>query len=229
MLYLYIKAPFAAFRGFSAGSFRPTSAFITPTATYGLLMNIAGIETRRDNSDAIATDSAFDTPALNIALGAVNFPEKQGIYQQLHNYPVGASGKENKARCWGSKYNIQPIRREFLSNLSACIAVRGDEGIEQRIIDGLNGKYNDERYGVLFLGDNSYMPDVIKILDAPIESHWYRRLSDNEIGPQKGICRMTLWIDRNDMSKTQSALFYPEKNKSAEIPDMAWCQVGPLK
>ena len=46
MLCLYLQAPFAALRTFTAGSFRPTADFITPSAAYGLLLNVAGIEMR---------------------------------------------------------------------------------------------------------------------------------------------------------------------------------------
>ena len=46
MLTIYLEAPFAAFRVFSAGWYRPTSTFLSPSAAYGLLMNIAGVETR---------------------------------------------------------------------------------------------------------------------------------------------------------------------------------------
>ena len=35
MLALYVEAPFAAFRTFTAGWYRPTAAFLTPSAAYG--------------------------------------------------------------------------------------------------------------------------------------------------------------------------------------------------
>ena len=49
MMRLRIRAPFAAFRHFTAGSYRPTAPFITPSAAYGLLLNLAGVETRFDD------------------------------------------------------------------------------------------------------------------------------------------------------------------------------------
>jgi CRISPR-associated protein Cas5t len=45
-----MEAPFAAFRTFTAGSYRPTAEFITPSAAYGLLLNVAGIEMREYDS-----------------------------------------------------------------------------------------------------------------------------------------------------------------------------------
>ncbi len=227
MLYLRIKAPFAAFRSFTAGSFRPTAPFITPSAAYGLLMNIAGIETRRDDGVSLMTLTADDTPSFEIAIGAVTFPERQSIFQQLHNYPVGASAKEREESCRGSKYNIQPIRREFLSGIDACIAIKGLEETERKIRSGLKGENNASRYGVLFLGDNAFMPDIIREESNPVESYWYVRLAKGAYGPKDKLCRLTVTIDRADMTRTSSPLFHPIETATAEIPDEAWIQVGP--
>ena len=49
MIRLRVKAPFAAFRYFTAGSYRPTAPFVTPSAAYGLLLNLAGFDTRYDD------------------------------------------------------------------------------------------------------------------------------------------------------------------------------------
>jgi CRISPR-associated protein Cst2 len=46
-----LDAPFAAFRPYTAGWFRPTAAFLTPSAAYGLLLNVAGIESRLREED----------------------------------------------------------------------------------------------------------------------------------------------------------------------------------
>jgi CRISPR-associated protein Cas5/DevS len=227
MIYLRVKAPFAVFRTFTAGSFRPTVPFITPSAAYGLLMNIAGIETRRDDGTSAMTLSAEDTPTVEIAIGAITFPERQSMFQQLHNYPVGSSAKEREEKCWGSKYNIQPIRREFLSDIDACIAVKADSNTEQRIRDGLAGKDNASRYGVLFLGDNAFMPNVVRETVQPDEAHWYVRMQRESNGPKDRLCRLTVSIDRADMSKTVAPLYYPAERKSSEIPDEAWSRVGP--
>ena len=58
MLCLYLQAPFGVFRTFMAGSFRPTASFITPSAAYGLLLNVAGIEMRRDDGKSPMTLTA---------------------------------------------------------------------------------------------------------------------------------------------------------------------------
>jgi len=229
MMYLHIKAPFAAFRTFTAGSFRPSAPFITPSAAYGLLMNIAGIETRHDDGISPMTLSSDDTPELNIAIGAVSFPERQSMFQQLHNYPVGSSNKQRADSCRGSKYNIQPVRREFLSGIDACIAIDGNDETEQMIRQGLRGERNGDRYGMLFLGDNTFMPDLLKETDAPLEAHWYVRLPKGTIGPKDRLCRLTINIDRSDMSKTTAPLFYPTDEKTGQIPKEAWSKVGPAR
>lgn len=226
MLYLCIKAPFAAFRSFTAGSFRPTAPFITPSAVYGLLMNIAGIETRRDDGLSLMTLTADNTPSLNIAIGAVTFPERQSILQQLHNYPVGSSAKGREESCKGGKYNIQPIRREFLSGIEACVAVDGDQETEKLIRFGLCGAHNGSRYGMLFMGDNAFMPDVIREVAVPVAANWYVRLPRGADGPKERLCRLTVAIDRADMTRTSAPIFYPLDVASSEIPDEAWSNVG---
>ena len=66
MLCLYLQAPFAVCRTFAAGWYRPTATFLTPSAAYGLVLNIAGIESRLREEDA-AHDGK--TPASLIQLG----------------------------------------------------------------------------------------------------------------------------------------------------------------
>lgn len=230
MLYLHIKAPFAAFRSFTAGSFRPTAPFITPSAAYGLLMNIAGIETRRDDGISLMTMTADNTPTLEIAIGAVTFPERQSMFQQLHNYPVGGTAEEKKERekrCLSGKANIQPVRREFLSGIDACIAVKGCKEAEKNIRSGLAGVNGASRYGVLFLGDNAFMPDVIREEANPVTAHWYVQLPQGASGPKDKLCRLTVTIDRADMTRTSAPLFYPIEVATTDIPDRAWSLVGP--
>src|SRR5688572_18094749 len=104
MLCLYLQAPFATCRTFTAGWYRPTATFLTPSAAYGLVLNIAAVETRLREEDAAhdggpASLTRSGLPRLRLALGAPAgghdpFPRVQTVYQQLHNYPVGTSGSE---------------------------------------------------------------------------------------------------------------------------------------
>ena len=243
MLRLYVQAPFAAFRTFTAGWYRPTAGFLTPSAVYGLALNLAGIETRRDDGLSPMTVTEFDLPPARIALGAdpANprgpHPSVHTIYQQLHNYPVGASGKERKEDTKGNKYNITPVRREFLSDLRAFVLLdfHDNPAVEDQIrraLDTSDPCY-PVRYGLPFLGDNAFLLDKIKIHEEPVRAHWYRQLGENnesEIVPRS--TRLTVWIDRQDMSKTRSLLFAPgsAETDDAANPDWpAWTQIVPPK
>src|SRR6516162_2988251 len=104
MLCLYLEAPFAACRTFTAGWYRPSATFLTPSAAYGLLLNLAGIETRlpeedeRHSGQVPATLTKPGLPSVRLALGAPTtrresgeikaeaepdrFPRVQTVYQQ---------------------------------------------------------------------------------------------------------------------------------------------------
>jgi CRISPR-associated protein Cas5/DevS len=76
MLAIYVEAPFAVCRTFTAGWYRPTATFLTPSAAYGLLLNLAGIETRLREEDPAhrgsvpATLTRRGLPSAKLALGA---------------------------------------------------------------------------------------------------------------------------------------------------------------
>ena len=231
MLHLRLKAPFGAFRTFTAGSYRPTAPFVTPTAAYGLILNVAGIESRYDDGQAAMTLMKSGLPRVEIALVAVTFPDTQSVYQQLHNYPVGATGKDRAKETKGAKYNIQPIQREFLSGIDAYVCLRGNDNLEVQVKDGLRdgARFLCEdrpRYGIPFLGDNNFMIDVLREEPVLGPAFWYRRLAD-ELGPITGRCRLTAWIDRADMTRTVSYLYAPTEDMVAAIPEDAWTLIAP--
>ena len=68
MLTLHIKAPFAAFRTFHTGSFRPTALFIPPSTAYGLILNLAGVESRFDDGKSTMTLMNNSLPNLRLAM-----------------------------------------------------------------------------------------------------------------------------------------------------------------
>lgn len=78
-LYIYVEAPFAAFRTFTAGWYRPTATFVTPSAVYGLLLNLAGIESRLREGEsghdgkAPASVIQYGLPAAELAIGVPSF------------------------------------------------------------------------------------------------------------------------------------------------------------
>jgi CRISPR-associated protein Cas5t len=255
MLFLRILAPFAAFRSFTAGSYRSTAAFLTPSAAYGLVLNIAGIETRRDDGLSDMTVTRFGLPLARIALepdqiGSLDdeylprarialgadpawpLPTIQSLFQQLHDYPVGASGKDRKDDTKGNKYHIAPVRREFLSGLRAIMALEFTDHpeIEDRICSHLTGgaSQGESRYGLPFLGDNAFLIDKIEVQDAPIPARWFRRIdADSESGAIPDSTRLTSWIDRQDMSRTRSDLYAPIDEATEEIPESAWTLIDP--
>lgn len=219
--FLWLRAPFAAYRGFQAGGYRSTMPIVPPSAAWGLVLNLAGIETR-DGQPALTTRIRADAPCMEIALGIANEPQTSTLYQQLHIYPVGNSGKEFKERCHGAKYWIQPARRELLVDLEMVIGVRSD-GIDlrARIEHGLLGELEVDRYGLPFAGDNNLLFDTVNIVDELPPVRWYERVL-TEDAPPGGTIRLTVGIDREDSSRTTQALFSPTTESSAMPPPEAW-------
>ena len=244
MLWLYVEAPFAVCRTFTAGWYRPTATFLTPSAAYGLVLNLAGIESRLREGDeghdgkTPATLMRPGLPAIKLVLGApaVNryghqvrfdqaFPQVHTVYQQLHNYPVGASGKERAEDCKGNKYNITPVRREFLSDLRAVVGIDAEMEVIDRVRQGLNGEF--PRYGVPFLGDNNFLLDRAELRDNPGPAYWFTPVTEAGSGPKPRTVRLTVNIDRADLSRTTSQLFAPSDHATAEPPESAWTLMGP--
>lgn len=223
-LWLHVRAPFAAYRGMQAGAFRGSAPFMPPSAAHGLVCNLAGIETRGDLS-AVATPLRADAPPLQIAIGSLTAPEVSTLYQQLHSYPVGASGREARPRARGAKYWIAPVRREVLVGLSVLLGVRSREtGILDRAEKGLRGEGDWERYGLPFAGDNQLLFDRIDVLPAPVPAWWVVPLTLE--GPlRRDSVRLTIGIDREDASRTTARLYAPVEEPVADPPEEAWTWV----
>jgi CRISPR-associated protein Cas5t len=238
MLRLYLHAPFAACRTFSAGWYRPTAAFLTPSAAYGLLLNIAGIESRlREGEEGHdgrvpATLTRPDLPRCRIALGLpadAPPPKVQSIYQQLHNYPVGRDAGLPPELAKGNKNNITPVRRELLVDLTVIIAIeqQGEGTLEDRITCGTRGELNAGRYGLPFLGDNNFLLDRLELLDRPLPARWYERVDVPAGDSRPELIRLTTLVDRADMSRTRSALYAPSESPKDDPSESAWTHVGP--
>jgi CRISPR-associated protein Cas5t len=222
-LWLRIRAPFAAFRAFQAGVYRSTSPIMPPSAALGLVLNLAGIEMR----DYTATPNLLireDVPCLKLAIATL--PDSKSevctLYQQLHSYPVGNSGKTDlKPRTQGAKYWITPVRRELLVGLDMVLGVQASEDLLEQVKKGLKGEFEQSRYGLPFAGDNNFLFDRIDILDEVPEVFWYVQMQPDD-SPMRGSYRLTVGIDRADNSKTTSFLFAPVETPSSEPPDNAW-------
>jgi CRISPR-associated protein Cas5t len=227
MFVLEIRAPFAAFRWMQAGVYRGTSPVIPPSTAWGLVCNLAGIETRAPG-EHVVTPIRKDAPRFRVAVARVGAPfEVASLYQQLHTYPVGNSGKELQldVRARGAKYWIAPARREFLVDPHLLVAVDAEPALRGQVDDGLAGR-GARAYGLPFLGDNQLLVDSIAVSDEPpCEAAWYERWDG--AGPVRpGSCRLTTRIDREQSARTEVPLFAPRS--STTIPATAWVEVGPL-
>lgn len=215
--WLSLRAPFAAFRGFQAGVYRSTSPVMPPSSAYGLVLNLAGIEMRA-SLNGVTTLIRPDLPSLRIAIGLIKQTQRSSIYQQLHSYPVGSSGKELAKLTYGSKFWITPVRREVLVDYEGVIGVQSpDENLRALVEKGLRGELQSSRYGLPFAGDNNYLFDSIELSDEPPgDAIWYARFQPNDT-PRKGTCRLTVGIDRKDNSKTTSLLFAPTNTLTESV------------
>lgn len=203
-----------------AGVYRATLPVIPPSAAWGLVLNLAGIETRAGGDVTTLTDP--DAPPLRLCVGVVSEGETSVLYQQLHSYPVGSSGKELQEKTHGAKFWIAPARREIMAGFDAMVGVEADEGLLERVRRGLRGELEGERYGLPFAGDNNLLFDRIEASATPsTPSRWYTRLVPGD-APRRGSCRFTLGIDRADSSKTSTALVAPLASPQRLPPEEAW-------
>jgi CRISPR-associated protein Cas5t len=220
-MWLRVRAPFAAFRGFQAGVYRATSPVMPPSTAYGLILNLAGVE-MRGPMNGVTTEIRYGLPRLRIAVGAISTPELSTIYQQLHSYPVGASGKELSTWTHGAKFWITPVRRELLVGYDGMIGVQSEDGgLLELARKGLRGELDSPRYGLPFAGDNNLLIDRIEFLDEPLPVHWYARIRP-DAPPSKGSCRLTVGINRTDNSRTTSLLCAPLAESQSRPPETAW-------
>ena len=238
MIVLKLTAPFAVFRPFSAGWHRPTAMFLTPSAAYGLLLNVAAVESRlteeheQHPGKVPTTLTRTGLPSCRIALGlpdGIESPAVQSAFQQLHNYPVGSAAGTAAELAKGRKNNITPVRREFLSGLNAIIVLDGNADFEDRVRRGLAGEFNAGRYGLPFLGDNSFLMDELALLDAAPATHWYCPVGEQHEGhlDMRQATRLTVWIDRAGMAGTVSHLYAPTIHATPEPPDEARTKIDP--
>jgi CRISPR-associated protein Cas5t len=223
-IWLRVRAPFAAFRGFQAGVYRATSPVMPPSSAYGLILNLAGIE-MRGPMNGETTEIRDNLPRLCIAVGVISRPELSTVYQQLHSYPVGASGKELSAKTHGAKFWITPVRREVLAGYDGMIGVQTENAdLLAQMKKGLRGELDSPRYGLPFAGDNNLLIDRIDVEVEPPPTRWYARMRPDD-PPCKGSCRLTVGNNRTDNSRTFSLLCAPLAEGQSSPPKEAWTWV----
>jgi CRISPR-associated protein Cas5t len=196
---------------------------MTPSAAWGLVLNLAAIETR-SSLDTVVTGVRDGVPRLQLAIGTMTDPAVAVLYQQLHTYPVGSSGKELAPRAHGSKYWIAPVRREVLLGLDSVVGVRGPPDILERVQRGLRGELQGERYGLPFAGDNNFFFERLDVVPEAPPARWWTPVNLGG-SPRRGSTRLTIAIDRDDSSRTRAALYAPTLEQSAVPPDDAWTWV----
>lgn len=236
MIRLTIEAPFAACRPMMAGWHRPTAGFLTHSAAYGLMLNVAGIESRLGEHEpghpggVPASVNRPGLPSFRIALGlpeGADLPGAGTVFQQLHNYSVAAGNAGIKPEfALGRKNNIAPVRRELLSDLSVLAFVQAEEDFVEAVRRGLRGESNGRRYGLPFLGDNNFTLDRIEEVE-PRAARWFAlaNAGRGEV-PRAGTTRLTAYVDRLTPIGTRSALFAPVEVASATPPESALVPVG---
>jgi len=219
-LWLYYKAPFAAYRMFQAGDYRASLPVMPFSTAWGLVLNLAGIEIRGNLNQAV-TPILAKAPPLRLALGILQEPEANVLYQQLHRYPI-AENKEMADLTHGAKYWISPVRREVLAGVEGVIGLEtADPALSGAIAAGLRGEYSHERYGLPFAGDNNLLFDRLELIQDVPAARWLVRHPAPLAG--QPAHRLTVAINREDSSQTVSALFTLEDEWRTQPPTEAWC------
>ena len=221
-LWLHVRAPFATYSTLRAGTYRDTMPIMPPSAAYGLILNLAGIEMRGNSQQPITPIREEEAP-LKLAFGRIagTSSDISILLQHMHNYPVGSTGKEHKTKTHGSKYGIEPTYRETIVNLDMMLGIIADSTLISRVKQGLAGGDDRPRYGFPFAGDNSYLFDRIDCLDEPLLSHWFVSI-DSILELESGAISLTVEIDRHVPSKTKSLLFSTTKDSLNSLPDRDW-------
>jgi|GEM_PF-2993011 len=118
-------------------------------------------------------------------------------------------------------------KREFPTNLRVWVVLDGNPELGQKIRAELANSA-PVRYGLPFLGDNAFSLDRLEVRESPPAAHWYYKLSESKIiNTSQTATRLTIWIDHQRMSRTQSALFAPLAEATTEIPSQAWTEILP--
>ena len=224
-LWLHIRAPFASFSTLKTGTYRDTMPIMPPSAAYGLILNLAGIEMRGSLRKSI-TPIRSNLPHIKLAFGRVagSNSEISVLLQNFHSYPIGQTGKERKAKTHGNKYWIEPTYREVIVNLEMMLGVKAESKLISSVRQGLEGKSNRSYYGFPFAGDNNFLFDRIDCLDKPLPTRWFVK-SDSSLELEPGAVSLTIEIDRQNPNQTKSLLFSVTQYPSISLPDSEWLSI----
>ena len=218
--WLRLAAPFAAWRPLQPGSYRTSTRCLPPSAAYGLILGLAGMELR-DPTPRPCTGTREDPPPLRLAMGLVRTPEVSVLFQHLHGYGSGHEPAGGKAPAHGVKTWVTPVRREVLAGFEAVLAVEADPGLAEAVLSAVGGQPGPGRRGLPFAGDNNLLFDRIEGSLAPLEARWLTPLGPLD-PPRSGSERLTLWIDRTDSMHTRQLLMAPLPAPQPPPPLEAW-------
>ena len=224
-LWLHIRTPFASFSTIRTGTYRDTMPIMPPSAAYGLILNLAGIEMRGSLRKSI-TPIRSNLPHIKLVFGRVAGSNSKisVLLQNFHSYPIGQTGKERKAKTHGNKYWIEPTYREVIVNLDIMLWVKAESKLISSVRQGLEGKSDCSYYGFPFAGDNNFLFDRIDYLENPLPTHWFVQ-SDSNLELEPGAVSLSVEIDRQNPSQTKSLLFSATQHPFTSLPDSEWLSI----
>ena len=221
MLFVYFKAPFGAFKPFQSIELHATADFITPSAAYGLLLGLAGIdchvdyERKREFLDA------------RIAIGQKHRPLPGRLLQQLHKMPAGSVSQETLDRAKGNKPKIDIFRRDHLCRLEGYIGVR-HEKLEALVRKGIEEPATLNYWGLPFMGDNNFFLERLDAKDRPDRCRWFYPFKEHNLREGERLYYFSVWTDYEPNPTSYSRLFaLSEMKDSLEKDDEAWISIGP--
>jgi CRISPR-associated protein Cas5t len=239
MLYLYFKAPFGTFRPFQSVEMLATTAFLTHSAAYGLLLGLAGIE-RKKKEAYIEAQIAIGVKCQTQGVQHLDIndtpnkmkpqlPRRGRVFQQLHRIPQGSDKKrkEEKERAKGSKSErIGVYWREVLIGLEGYIGLK-DELLQPLVERGINAPHTlDYFWGLPFMGDNNFFVERLDVRDKPEPCCWFYRYDGKPLQGDKRLHYSTVWTDYKTNLRSDGYLFALTEEKG-EPPSEAWVPIRP--
>lgn len=194
-LYLHFKAPFGAFKPFQSVEMLATTAFVTHSAAYGLLLGLAGVD--RDRKDEFI--------GAQIAVGMARMPKRGRTYHQLHVIPQTPT-KDEIERAKGTKQRIRPYWREVLISLEGCIGLK-DERLESLVRQGVDEPQSLDYWGLPFMGDNNFFLERLDVIPEPEKCQWFCPLEPENVGRDDRYIYLSIWTDYASGEASNSLLF----------------------
>lgn len=208
---LRVQAPMAVSRPLVTNHQRGTYQVLSPSLIYGLICNIAGIETRIMKEGSVSYTMRDDVPPIDFNIGYTKMPITSTVYEHTLKLMQNSNelAKLGDARINKCRQSIQPKRTSYLYGIDMYIIVHADEHIIRRIhryMDGiLDPMMNtpDMRYGGLFLGSNNCILSSLAVVDTvPEKLYWMVDTTSDTKETHIISSMLPIWIDREFPTKT---------------------------